>query len=90
MAVEGGGRISDRRILQIVRILRIVAVTQGHDYVSIPDLFVMAYCCWKCRDEWNSLSKWWLFRLSEVLRGLSHRDKDKHDPRKHMWLVSFV
>ena len=90
LSTEGGGRMSDRRSQQILGLMRIVAVTQQRNYLIIPDLYLMVYCCWKTRAEWEQLSKWWLLKIKAELRMATGSDKDKHNPKGHLWLSPSV
>merc|ERR1712060_701042 len=90
LSVEGGGRLSDRRILQIMDLLRIVAVTNGRGSLKIPDLYIMVYCCWRTRAEWTDLSSWWLRRLKREMRSLGSNSKSDHSPQGHLWLTKGI
>ncbi|CAK9046657.1 unnamed protein product [Durusdinium trenchii] len=91
MTVEGGGRLGDRRLKQIVDVLRIAAVTNNRNsakgsFVNIPDLYLLVYFCWKTRGDWTLIQAWWLDRIKKELRCLVEDFKKDHKPEGNLWL----
>eukprot|EP00929_Paragymnodinium_shiwhaense_P022485 TRINITY_DN14358_c0_g1_i1.p1 TRINITY_DN14358_c0_g1~~TRINITY_DN14358_c0_g1_i1.p1 ORF type:complete len:664 (-),score=117.54 TRINITY_DN14358_c0_g1_i1:483-2474(-) len=86
LTVEGGGRLSDRRLKQVVDVLRIVAISNNRKTLTVPDLFIMAYCCWKSKKDWLHISSFWLERLKQEMRSMAKEDKSQHSARDNIWL----
>ncbi|MCA9712300.1 MAG: AAA family ATPase, partial [Myxococcales bacterium] len=60
--------VSDRRWLQIMRLMQVAAYTEGRSMVLWPDCWLVLHCVWSRPEQATIVQRWFDSRLIEIVR----------------------